>query len=60
MISLLILVLVVGLLVWVVSLLPLPAPFQKIIVVLGVIIVVAAILSALFGIDVLGHLRSLR
>jgi hypothetical protein len=60
MISLLILAIVVGLLVWVCSLLPLPAPFQKVILVIGVIIVVFAVLSTLFGIDVFGYMRSLR
>lgn len=57
MISLLVLVIVVGLLVWVCSLLPLPAPFQQVILVIGIIIVVIACLQLLFGIDLLAHAR---
>lgn len=53
--DLLILVAVVGLLVWVFSLLPIPAPFQQIILVIGVIIVVIALLQTLFGVDLGGH-----
>lgn len=53
--DLIILVAVVGLLVWVFSLLPIPAPFQQIILVIGVIIVVIALLQALFGVDLGGH-----
>jgi hypothetical protein len=56
-ISLLIFVVVVGLLCWVVTLLPLPAPFAKIVIVLGVILVVARILAQLFGISLLGSLH---
>jgi len=47
----------VGLLVWLVSLLPIPAPFNQIVMVLGIIIVVISCLQFLFGIDLLGHVR---
>jgi hypothetical protein len=57
MLNLLIFVVVVGLLVWLVSLLPIPAPFNQIVMVLGIIIVVIACLQFLFGIDLLGHIR---
>ena len=57
--NLLILVVVVGLVIWLVGLLPLPAPFQQIVLVIGVIVVVIACLQTLFGIDLLGHARSL-
>jgi len=56
MLSLLIFVIVVGLLVWLVSLLPIPAPFNQIVMVLGIIIVVVACLQFLFGIDLRSHL----
>lgn len=59
-ISLLILAVVVGLVIWLLSLLPIPAPFQQIILVIGILIVVVAVISTLFGIDLVGHLRSLR
>ena len=55
--DLIILVAVVGLLVWVFSLLPIPAPFQQIILVIGVIIVVIALLQALFGVDLSTHFQ---
>jgi len=54
-IDLIVLVAVVGLLVWVFSLLPIPAPFQQIIMVIGVIVVVVALLQVLFGVDLGGH-----
>ena len=57
MLSLLIFVVVVGLLVWLVSLLPIPAPFNQIVLVLGIIIVVIACLQFLFGVNLLGQLR---
>jgi hypothetical protein len=60
MLSLLIFVVVVGLLIWLCSLLPLPAPFQQVILVIGIIVVVIACLQFLFGIDILSHARSLR
>ena len=59
MLSLLIFVVVVGLVVWLVTLLPIPAPFNQIVLVLGVIIVVIACLQFLFGVDLLGHARSM-
>lgn len=54
-IDLLVLVVVVGLVVWALSLLPLPAPFQQVILVIGIIIVLIALLQVLLGIDVTGH-----
>jgi hypothetical protein len=57
MLSLLIFVIVVGLLVWLVSLLPIPAPFNQIVLVLGIIIVVVACLQFLFGVDLWAHTR---
>ena len=54
-IDLLIFVAVVGLLVWVFSLLPIAAPFQQIILVIGVIVVVIALLQAVFGVNLFGH-----
>lgn len=53
--DLLIFVDVVGLIVWVFTLLPIPAPFNQIILVIGVIVVVIALLQTLFGIDLSGH-----
>jgi len=58
MLSLLIFVVVVGLVVWLVTLLPIPAPFNQIVQVIGIIVVVIACLQFLFGIDLLGHARS--
>jgi hypothetical protein len=55
--NLLLFVVVVGLICWLITLLPLPAPFAKIVIVLGVILVVARILAQLFGISLLGGLR---
>jgi len=45
----------VGLLVWVLSLLPIPAPFQQIILVVGVIACVLALLQFVFGVNIGGH-----
>lgn len=53
--DLLLFVVAVGLIVWVLSLLPIPAPFNQIILVIGVIVVVIALLQALFGVDLGGH-----
>jgi hypothetical protein len=53
--DLLIFVAVVGLIVWLLNLLPIPEPFHKIILVIGVIVVVVAVLQALFGVDLVGH-----
>jgi uncharacterized protein (DUF697 family) len=53
MISLLVLCVVVGLIVWLLSLLPIPAPFSTIILVVGILIVVVAVLQTLFGFDLL-------
>lgn len=55
--DLLLVVAAVALVVWLLSLLPLPAPFQQIITVLGVVICVLACLQTLFGVDLLGHFR---
>ena len=57
--SLLLLVAAVALVVWLLGLLPLPAPFQQIILVIGIVIVVIACLQTLFGVDLLGHTRGL-
>jgi hypothetical protein len=45
----------VGLVVWLLSLLPIPAPFQQIILVIGVIVVVVAVFQTFFGVDIVGH-----
>ncbi len=57
--NLIILIVVIALVVWLLGLLPLPAPFQQVIMVLAIIIVVFACLQVLFGIDILSHMRSL-
>ena len=57
MIGLLILAAVVGLVVWLLSLLPIPAPFQQVILVIGILIVVVAALNVLFGISLIGSLH---
>ena len=57
MLGLLILAVVVGLIVWLLSLLPIPAPFGTIILVVGILIVVIAALQVLFGVDLAGSLR---
>ncbi len=58
MLSLLIFVVVVGLIVYVLSLLPIPAPFNQIIMVIGIVIVVIACLQVLFGVDLQTHMRN--
>ena len=55
--DLLLFVAAVALIVWLLSLLPIPAPFNQIILVIGVIIVVVACLQLLFGVNLLGHLK---
>ena len=50
----------VGLVVWGLSLLPIPAPFQKLILVAGIIIVVLAFFQDVLGFNLLGHVLSLR
>jgi len=59
MLSLLLFVVAVGLIVWLVSLLPIPAPFNQVVMVIGIIIVVIACLQFLFGVDLLSHGRNL-
>ena len=54
-IDLILLVAVVGLIVWVFSLLPIPAPFQQIILVIGVIVCVFALLQFAFGVNLGSH-----
>ena len=54
-IDLIITVAIIGLLVWVFSLLPLPAPFQQIIMAIAVIAVVIILLQFLFGLNVGSH-----
>jgi hypothetical protein len=53
--DLIIFVAIVGLIVWAFSLLPLPAPFQQIILVVGVIACVLALLQFAFGVNLGGH-----
>jgi hypothetical protein len=60
MLSLLLLAVVVGLIVWLLSLLPIPAPFQTVILVIGILIVVVAALQALFGVNLIGEMKGLR
>jgi uncharacterized protein (DUF697 family) len=57
MIGLLVLCVIVGLVVWLLSLLPIPAPFSTIILVVGILIVVVAVLQTLFGFDLLESSR---
>jgi hypothetical protein len=57
MIELLIFVVVIGVLVWLISLIPLPAPFQQIVLVIGIIVCVIACLQFLFGLNVFGHFQ---
>lgn len=57
MLDLLLLVAAIGLVVWLLSLLPIPAPFNQIVTVIAIIIVVLACLQFLFNIDLLTHLR---
>jgi hypothetical protein len=54
-IDLIIFVAVVGLIVWVFSLLPIPAPFQQIILVIGIIACVLALLQFVFGLNLGSH-----
>lgn len=58
-IDLLILVVVVAIVVWLILLIPMVAPFRNIIIGVAILILVAAALSTLFGIDILGRMRSL-
>jgi hypothetical protein len=53
--DLLLLVAAVGLVVWALSLLPIPAPFMQIITVIGVIICIVALLQFVFGVNLGGH-----
>lgn len=55
MLGLLIFVVVVGVIVWLLSLIPIPAPFNQIVLVIGVLIVVVACLQFLFGINLFSH-----
>lgn len=55
--NLLLFVAAVALVVWLLSLLPLPAPFQQIILVIGIVCCVLACLQLLFGLDLVGHFR---
>ena len=48
-IDLIITVAIIGLLVWVFSLIPLPAPFQQVIMVIAIIAVVVILLQFVFG-----------
>jgi len=54
-IDLIVFVAIVGLLVWIFSLLPLPAPFQQIIMVIGIIACVLALLQFVFGVNLGTH-----
>ena len=45
----------VALVVWALSLLPLPAPFQQIILVIGIVVCVLALLQFVFGLNMGGH-----
>ena len=54
-IDLIIFVAVVALVVWALGLLPLPAPFQQIILVIAIIACVVALLQFVFGINVSSH-----
>lgn len=53
--DLIIFVVVVALIVWALSLLPLPAPFQQIILVIGIVACVLALLQFAFGMNLGGH-----
>lgn len=55
--NLLALVVLVALVVFFLRMLPLPAPFDQIVLVIGILIVVVACLQMLFGVDLLGHMR---
>ena len=53
------LVVAVALVVWLLSLLPIPAPFNQIILVVAILIVVVACLHFIFGVDILGRMHSI-
>lgn len=53
-ISLIATIVVLGLLYWLVTLIPLPAPFPNIVAVLFIILAVLIILEALFGLHLVG------
>ncbi len=55
--DLIIFVAVVALIVWIFSLLPLPASFQQIILVIGIVACVVALLQFVFGVDLGTHFR---
>ncbi len=59
MISLFGLVVFVALIVWVLSLLPIPAPFNQIILVVGILIVVMAFLQFAFNVDLVPYVRNI-
>ena len=52
--NLILFLVILGVLWWVVSLLPIPAPFPTIIQVLFIILAVLALLNVLFGLSLLG------
>jgi hypothetical protein len=54
-IDLIITIAIIGLLVWVFSLLPLPAPFQQVIMVVAIIAVVVILLQFVFGLNIGSH-----
>ena len=58
-IDLLILVVVVAGLVWLLLKITFLQPYKEFVVGIGVLIIVVAMLKALFGIDLLAHMRSL-
>ena len=53
--DLILFVVVVALVVWALSLLPLPAPFQQIITVIGIVACVLALLQFVFGLNLGTH-----
>ncbi len=53
--SLIVTIVVLGLLYWVVTLLPIPEPFLRIVQVLFIILAVLALLEGLFGVHLLGN-----
>ncbi len=53
--SLIVTVILIGLLYWIVSLIPLPSPFPTIVMVLFIIWAVLVVLEGLFGIHVVGQ-----
>jgi hypothetical protein len=56
-VALIVLALVLAVLCWIVTKLPVPAPWGSIVIGLMVIVWVVAALSTLFGIDLLGAMR---